>query len=166
MELLTILLKGVAGGIAALGFAIMFNSTQRTLASIFLLGMLGILLKLFAASLHFNIVLATFIGAASVGILSQLVSYLKKTPVLVVSIPAVIPMIPGKYIYHTMIGMVGMIGDVEDDKFWGLLRETISNGLNATFILLVLSLGISLPYLIMRKQSVNYFKGFSLKDES
>lgn len=161
MELLLILEKSILGGLAAVGFAVLFNVFPRTLYAIFGLGMLGIFLKMLFLSLGINIILATFIGAASIGLLSQWLSYAIKTPVLIISIPSVIPMIPGAFLYRMMIGFVRMAGNMEEDAFLDVLSHTINNGMKAIFILLVLALGISLPYLIARKDSVNYFgKGF------
>jgi uncharacterized membrane protein YjjB (DUF3815 family) len=167
MDFLMIFEKSLLGGIAAVGFAILFNAFHRTLSSIFCLGALGIFLKVVALSFDVNIILATFIGAASIGMLSQWVSYLTKTPILIISIPSVIPMIPGTFLYRMMIGFVRMTGNVDDNEFLIILSNTINNGVKAVFILMVLALGISLPYLIARKDSVNYFKGFiNVKDRS
>jgi uncharacterized membrane protein YjjB (DUF3815 family) len=162
MEYLLILLKTIAGGVAALGFAILFNVTKRTLLFIFGLGAVAILIKLVFIQLGFNLIISSFAAASTVGILSQAGALWKKTPPLVIAIPSVIPMVPGIFIYKMMLGFIQLATVTEESAFNIDMMNTIENGTKALFILLSLSLGVGIPYILHRKNAIDYFR-FSRK---
>ena len=63
-------------------------------------------------------------------------------------------MVPGALAYRTMLGIIHLTGDVDQTTFVQLLHETSSNGIKAFFVLMVLSLGVSAPMLLTRRESV------------
>jgi uncharacterized membrane protein YjjB (DUF3815 family) len=154
-EILMILEKGIWFGFAALGFAVLFNVPQRTLLIIWLLGAAGGLTKLLLMQCNIGIVIATFAGAALIGILSVYAAHNKHAPPLVFSIPSVIPMIPGAFAYRMMLGLLKLSGiSVSGESYYQTLAETTSNGLKAIFILMALAVGVAIPMLISRKDTV------------
>lgn len=155
MNWLDILVKSIYGGVAAVGFAVLFNVPKRTLFYIFVFGAFGICAKFILLKLTIDVIAATLVGAGIIGIFSVLASYNKSAPAPVFSIPAVIPMVPGTYIYRMMIGIMelhGRSGTAFNDV---LMQETITNGLNAAFVIMALSVGVSIPNLILRKEVFN-----------
>lgn len=158
MDYLILIGKCLCGGLAALGFGVMFNVTHRTLFTIFFLGALGLGIRTISLLLNIEIIISSFISAVVIGFLAQLFAIQKKSPPLVIAIPSVIPMIPGIFIYEMMIGLIHLSEDVDSEAFVILLSQTVNNGLKAVFILLALSFGISIPYLVFRRDSFNYFK--------
>lgn len=152
IDWLTLMEKSLFGGLAALGFGILFNVPVRTLLHISLLGLLGIFLKNYLLSFDISIILSSFIGATAIGILSLLAAKSKHSPPLVFSIPAVIPMVPGIFTYKTMLGIIKLTGETGMD-FNKVLSSTINNGLKATFIMMTLAVGVSAPNLIFRRES-------------
>ena len=155
VEILMILEKGIWFGFAALGFAILFNVPQRTLLIIWLIGATGGLTKLMLMQCDIGIVISTFAGASLVGILSVYAAHNKHAPPLVFSIPSVIPMIPGAFAYRMMLGLMKLAGTaVPNDTYYQTLAETTSNGLKTMFILMALAVGVAIPMLISRKETI------------
>lgn len=154
-----ILEKGIWFGFAALGFAILFNVPQRTLLIIWSIGALGGILKLVFMQLNIGIVIASFAGAALVGILSVYAAHNKHAPPLVFSIPAVIPMVPGAFAYRMMLGLIKLSGtELSSNTYYQTLAETTSNGLKSMFILMALAVGVAVPMLFSRKETVKRIK--------
>ena len=154
-ELLLILEKGIWFGFAALGFAILFNVPQRTLFIIWLIGAAGGITKLLLMYFGIDIVISTFIGATLVGILSVYAAHNKHAPPLVFSIPSVIPMVPGAFAYRMMLGLIKLSGTaVTNPNYSQTLDETVSNGLKTLFILITLAVGVAIPMLISRKETI------------
>ncbi len=154
MILLDILIKAFWSGIAAIGFAILFNVPQRTLLPIGAMGAIGGLIKFGGMSLGLGIVFASFLGATIIGIISIQLAHLKKSPPLVFSIPGVIPMVPGAFAYRMMLGFIALIDLEGKDTYIQTLIDTVNNGAKMVFILLSLAIGVSLPMLISRKESI------------
>jgi uncharacterized membrane protein YjjB (DUF3815 family) len=155
LEFLMILEKGIWFGFAALGFAILFNVPQRTLKIIWLIAAAGGLTKLVLIQCNIGIVIATFAGATLIGILSVYAAHNKHAPPLVFSIPSVIPMIPGAFAYRMMLGLIQLSGTaVSNNTYYQTLAETMSNGLKTMFILMALAVGVAIPMLISRKETI------------
>ncbi|WP_423127767.1 threonine/serine exporter family protein [Gaoshiqia sp. Z1-71] len=158
MEWIVFVEKWVWLGFAALGFAILFNVPLRTLWPAFVLGALGGVLKLVTMSLGGGIILGSFLGAVLIGFMSIAAAHYKHAPPMVFAIPAVIPMVPGAFAYRMMIGIIKLTGDVDPAIFVELMNDTVNNGLKALFILLSLSLGVSAPMLLTRRESAKEIK--------
>ena len=142
----------VWSGCAALGFAVLFNVPPRTLLAIFLLGAGGAAVKLGLLATAVNPVLASFLGAATVGTLSIPVAHWKHSPPAVFSIAAVIPMVPGMYAYRMMLGVIELTGAV-GDAYPLILAQTVNNGVKTLFIVMALAVGVGVPNLITRQES-------------
>lgn len=159
MELIHLLEKGFWAGLAALGFAILFNVPQRTLLIIWALGALGGFTKFFLLGLEANIALSSLAGATLIGIFSVYAAHNKQAPPLVFSIPSVIPMVPGAFAYRMILGMMELVGTTSDsENYLKTLAETTNNGLKAFFILIALSAGVAIPMLVTRKDSFKRIK--------
>jgi uncharacterized membrane protein YjjB (DUF3815 family) len=158
MILLEILTKGFWSGIAAVGFAILFNVPRRTLFPIGALGAIGGLIKFGAIFFEIGIVFASFIGATLIGIISIKLAHMKKSPPLIFSIPAVIPMVPGAFAYRMMLGLIALISFEDADNYIQTLISTVNNGAKMIFILISLAIGVSMPMLITRKESIKKAK--------
>jgi uncharacterized membrane protein YjjB (DUF3815 family) len=153
-----LLYKAVWGGVAALGFAALFNVPARSLVHIFLFGATGVFLKLLLLANGINIVLASLIGAAAIGFLSIPAAHNKHTPPLIFYIPAVIPMVPGVLAYKMMLGLIKLTGDPKSANYVPILSETVNYGIKVLFILISLSVGVIVPMLLVRKDSVKDIK--------
>jgi uncharacterized membrane protein YjjB (DUF3815 family) len=155
LEILTILEKGIWFGFAALGFAVLFNVPQRTLIVIWLMGAAGGIAKLILMHFNTDIVVASFAGASLVGILSVYAAHNKHAPPLVFSIPSVIPLVPGAFAYRMMLGLLRLSSTmVTSESYSQTLAETASNGLKTLFVLIALAVGVAIPMLISRKETI------------
>jgi len=158
MDYIHLILKAFAGGFAAIGFALLFNTNRSALLTIFFLGAAGIFIKVGGMLFDINIIFTSFFGAVFVGFVSYYLALYIKRPPLTMAIPSVIPMIPGIFLYRMMIGFVELAANKQfgEQEFISLLSFTYSNGIKAIFILSGLALGISFPYLLFRKRSLHY----------
>lgn len=158
MEWVAFFEKWIWLGFAAAGFAILFNVPARTLWVIFLLGAFGGALKFLTLNIGGGIILGSFLGAVLVGFLSIGAAHFRHAPPFVFAIPAVIPMVPGAYAYRMMLGIIHLTGDLDQAVFLQLLQQSIDNGLKAFFVLMALSLGVSAPMLLTRRESAKSLK--------
>ena len=159
MDYIALLEKGFWAGLAALGFAILFNVPQRTLFIIWAMGALGGLTKFFLLNLEVSIVLSSMVGASVIGVLSVYAAHNKQAPPLVFSIPSVIPMVPGAFAYRMMLGCMELAGTASTSQnYLSTMAETTNNGLKAIFILIALSAGVSIPMLVTRKDTFKRIK--------
>ena len=152
MDALLLIERCVWSGLAALGFAVLFNVPPRTLLSIFALAAGGAAVKLGLLGAAVNPVLASFLGAATIGTLSVPMAHWKHAPPAVFSIAAVIPMVPGMYAYRMMLGVIELTGAV-GDAYPLILAQTVNNGVKTLFILAALAVGVGVPNLLTRKES-------------
>ena len=146
-------MKSILGGFAAIGFAILFNVPKRLLLHIFVMGAIALFIKSTCLDFfHINIIFTSFLSSSTIGVIGLLVSRYKRTPPLILAIPSVIPLVPGIFIYNTLIGLMKMASE-SDNGFYDLFIQTTHNGLKATFILMVLAIGVAIPNLLLRQQS-------------
>ncbi|WP_035445696.1 threonine/serine exporter family protein [Atopococcus tabaci] len=124
----------IAAGVVAAGFSVLYNAPSRTTFASGLAGMAGWLVY---ASLPSDNGLDLFIaaGAASFALsaLSQIFARRYKVPVIVFSIPALIPLVPGGTAYNTMRALM-------EENF----DNTIRLGTETFFISGAIALGVSL----------------------
>jgi len=154
MILLEILIKSFWAGIAAIGFAILFNVPRRTLVPIWCIGAMGGLIKFTAMNYEMGVVFASFLGAVAVGVLAIQLAHMRNSPPLVFSIPSVIPMVPGIFAYKFMLGMIALTSIEKTDIYLQTLIETVNNGSKMMFVLISLGTGVAIPMLLTRKESI------------
>lgn len=106
--------------------------------------------------MHFNIsiVFASFLAAIIIGIVSIRMAYSKDSPPLVFYIPSVIPLIPGFFMYKMMLGIMSLTSVTDTDLYLQNLITTVNNGAKAIFILISLGIGVAVPMLITRKETI------------
>ena len=150
-------------GIAAVGFGILFNIPRKTILIVFLLGFAAGLVKFLLIDFKVNIVLSSLIAASFVGILSSPLAHKVHHPPVVFSIPPIIPMIPGYYAYETMLSIMNFtFMEKGNPQRVELIEAIFFNGFTMLFILISITIGVSLPLLLSRKETVKK----SLKDNS
>lgn len=144
-------------GVAALGFAVLFNVPPRTLVNVFLIAAAGCLCRLLLMQDHINIIFATFLGACLIGLLSILGAHKNSTAPFILSIPAVIPMVPGVFIYRLILGLVRIAEYSNGNYPPQLLSDTVNYGMKSFFILGSIAMGVAFPLLISRKETAKNF---------
>ena len=158
MILIDIITKSLWAGIAAIGFAILFNVPRRTIFAIWGMGAIGGLIKFTSMHFELGIVFGSFLGATVIGIMSIQMAHLRKSPPLVFSIPSVIPMVPGFFAYKMMLGLIALTTIENTDAYLQTLIETVNNGAKTMFILISLGTGVAIPMLLSRKESIKKSK--------
>ena len=157
MSLLELIEKCFWFGIAALGFAVLFNVPPRTLVNVFLIAAAGCLCRLLFMHDGMNIILATFIGACLIGLLSILAAHKNATAPFILSIPAVIPMVPGVFIYRLIFGLVRISEYYIGNYTPPLFSDTVNYGIKSFFILGAIAMGVAFPMMISRKETSKNF---------
>jgi uncharacterized membrane protein YjjB (DUF3815 family) len=153
--ILHVLEVSVWSGIAAVGFGILFNIPRKAILTVFLLGFGAGFVKFGLLYFETHIVVASLLAAFFVGILSLPLAHGIHQPPVVFSIPAVIPMIPGYFAYETVLSIMSFVFLEKDYSKRIIYMEAIfSNGFNMLFILSSLTIGVSLPLLLLRKDTV------------
>ena len=158
MNFLEIITKSFWAGIAAMGFAVLFNVPRRVIFYIGMLGAIGGLIKFTVMNFDIGIVFASFLGATAVGIISNQMAHMRNSPPLVFSIPSVIPMVPGMFAYKMMLGLIALTSIENTEDYLQSLISTVNNGAKAMFILISLGTGVAIPMLLSRKESIKKSK--------
>lgn len=153
MEWVLFFEKGFWFGMAAVGFAVLFNVPARALLAVFILAAAGGLTRTIMIQNEANIVVSTLLGAMLIGFMSILFAHKKHAPPPVFAIPAVIPMVPGILAYKMTLGLINLAGDIHQETYNQILSETVNNGLKVALILMSLAGGVGVPMLLTRKES-------------
>lgn len=135
------LTQALAAAMAALGFSIMFNVPKRyipaaCLGAIITVDVRDVCMVLF----HTGMASASFFGAAVLSLLYFSISKYFHAPVFVVTIPAIIPLIPGVLLYRFLFAII----DISHMNLLELMMA-LRTGVEAMLILLGISLGATLP---------------------
>lgn len=129
----------LSAGIAGLGFAIIFHIRPKHLPVTFVGAALGWLLYLAAKQVWRANAIGMMFAALGVTVYSEIGARLFHMPVSVIYTPAIIPMIPGGYLYYCMRGFV--TDSQEDFVEYGsmLLEDTLSIVLGTMIVLTFVS---------------------------
>jgi uncharacterized membrane protein YjjP (DUF1212 family) len=102
-ELSTLALRALASFAGGCGFAILYNSTHRTVLAVGVLALVGNELRLALYDVGMQLALATFLGALVVGVLASLVRARMRAPRIALTVPGIIIMVPGTYAFQTVV---------------------------------------------------------------
>jgi len=151
--------KAVWAGIAALGFGLLFNIPKQVIFTVFILGFLAGVVKFISLDFGYSIITATFFASLFIGIISIPFAYKVNKPIVVFSIPSIIPMIPGFYAYKTILSIREFTFVKMDNSDHELLLNSIfSNGFMVLFILFAITVGVSAPMLLLGKDMARKLK--------
>jgi uncharacterized membrane protein YjjP (DUF1212 family) len=103
VELVPVLWRGVASFAGGCGFAILYNSSARTVLAVGILSLLGNDLRLVLQDLGMALSPATFFGALAVGLLASLARAALRDPRIALTVPGIIIMTPGIYAFQTIV---------------------------------------------------------------
>ncbi len=139
-------------GMAALGFAILFNVPRRTLLGCALCGALGHLLRtLLVTPGLLPIEAATLAGAGLVGFVGALLARIQRVPMPIFTVSGVIPMMPGVFAYRAMIGLI-QVSSLGPSASAGILVEATTNLIKTALILGAIAVGIAAPTLLFQRR--------------
>jgi uncharacterized membrane protein YjjP (DUF1212 family) len=103
VELVPVLWRAVASFAGGCGFAILYNSSARTVLAVGILSLLGNDLRLVLHDLGMALPPATFFGALAVGLLASLARAALRDPRIALTVPGIIIMTPGIYAFQTIV---------------------------------------------------------------
>ncbi len=140
-------------GVAALGFAILFNVPLRTLPGCALGGAMAYLIRT-ALTVQTGLVgveTATLAGATTVGFLGVIFGRLWHVPAVVFVVPGVMPLMPGSQAFSTMVDIVILATGDMTVITETLLVEAAINAIKTMLILCAIAGGIAIPSLLLRR---------------
>ncbi len=158
LELFPLLVNAFWSGLAALGFGILFKIPKRLMLTVFVLGFLAGFIKFYTLQLNWDIAIATFLAALSVGFLAVAFAKRVAKPTVVFMIPAIIPMIPGYFAYQVILNIQKFIFLHQSSTDFTYLNQIFYNGFMTLIILFAISIGVSLPMLILGKDMTKKLK--------
>lgn len=155
MDLIEILLKGFACGVAALGFGILFNAPRRSLWMLSLVGLVGGIFKfgLMLPEIGARIVLATFMASLAIGFMGVFLGNWRKMIPMMITIPSVIPLVPGAFAYKAMLGLMSL-NEFPAGSYSDAVNQTVYHGVMTLFVLLSISIGVTIPLVLFKLEFV------------
>lgn len=151
MELLGVSLRDlVLSGLAALGFAVLFNVPRRLLVGCFICGATGHTLRTVLVTFGASVEFSTLFGAVAVGFIAAWLSDRYRVPASVFNVTGAIPLVPGVFAYQTIVGLLSATA-ASGDASMSLLTTAVINGVRTTLILGAIAFGIAAPMLLFRR---------------
>lgn len=136
----------IVTGISATGFGMIFGVPRRSLPSVTILGIIGMCVRNFLAFyLNLGVIIGSLAGASLISIIAVRLVQPTRSPNHVLSIPSVIPMVPGILMYRGIFGFIQMGREVE-----GFMRS-MDFLINASLIVLCISIGVAIPNIFARR---------------
>ncbi len=137
----------VSAFIAAAGFSTMFNVPPRLLWVVGLGGVISVGIRTLSMD-YFNVGLpiGTLLGAMTVSIISLKAVHWFHVPSHVLTIPSVIPLMPGILMYRLLFNIID-IDTLDVSNF----LIAFQGGVNATLIILAIAVGVALPNIFAQK---------------
>ena len=160
----TYLSYSIAAAISAMGFSMIFNIPKRLLWVVAIGGIIAVCTRNFVnlGASNNNIgldqgpIMASLVGSLLISVVCVKFVHVFHTPHHCLSIPSVIPMVPGVLMYRALFALIEMQGIV------GELTEAFSNAVKASLIILCIAIGVAIPNIYarrwlnpMRKQKLN-----------
>lgn len=100
------LLSAVYAFFGTMGFTVLFNCPKKSVLKASLIGALGWTSYLLTVDSGQSVIMGTFIGAITVGLIGELFANKFRSPATIFIIPGIIPLVPGYGIYYTMISII------------------------------------------------------------
>ena len=149
--LLGLLENLVFGAIPAVGFGMLFNVPVRILGWCALGGALGRGTRFLLMQIGIPITWGTLLAAAVVSFLGVSAAQRLRAHPKVFTVAAIIPMIPGVYMFTALMAITQMERQGPTPE---LLATVLKAGLDATFIVAALAVGLAVPGLYKRRPVV------------
>ena len=141
------LIFALGSAIGAVGFSVMFNLPKRLLFAAGIGGVIAVCTRNFCIfELHQSAVMGTFIGATMVSIIAVKAIHWLHAPTQVLTVPAVIPLIPGVLIYRLLFAIIN-IRDLSVDE----LLKAVQSGVDAVLIILGIAIGVAMPSILAQR---------------
>ena len=131
----------IFAAIGAMGFSILFNLPPRLLYAVGIGGALAVCTRNFLVfSLGCSSAFGTLIGATLVSVIAVKAMHWLHTPMQVLIVPAMIPLVPGVLIYRFLYAGISIKTMTLDQ-----LLLAIQSGVDASQIILAIAIGAAMP---------------------
>lgn len=146
-----------AAAISAVGFSMIFNIQRRLLLIVAIGGILAVCTRNYInlgpstdnIGLDMGLVAGSFAGAALISIIAVKAVHWFHVPNHVLTIPAVIPMIPGVLMYRMLFGLINSrVTTIEQVT---PVMKAVDSGITSGLVIMSIALGVALPTIIGRK---------------
>ncbi len=104
-------LQVLTGAVGACGFALCSHVSCRHLLPASLGGVLSWAIYLWVYGYGESLFLASFVAAAAVYVWSEVMAHGLKAPVTIFLAPGIIPLLPGSFLYYTMLALLNQQSD-------------------------------------------------------
>lgn len=153
MIAIDILLDAVFAAIAGVGFGMISNPPLRALTRIAILAAAGHALRFSLMNyIGMDIASGSFFGALLIGFGSLWLGRGIHTPMTVLYIPALLPMVPGIYAYKTVFSLLMFLHSLHDtNQGMEYMELFFLNGSVAFSVMALMTIGATLPNLIFKK---------------
>lgn len=143
----------VAAAISAMGFSMIFNIPRRLLWVVAIGGIIAVCTRNFVnlgpsnnnIGLDWGPVIGSLVGSALISIIVTRLVHQFRTPHHCLSIPSVIPMIPGVLMYRALFAFIDMRGVV------GEVTVAMNNAIQASLMILCIAIGVAIPNIFARR---------------
>ncbi len=142
-----------AAAISAMGFSMIFNIPRRLLWVVAIGGIIAVCTRNFVnlgpssnnVGLDMGLAIGSLAGSALVSLIAVKAVHWVHAPNHVISIPSVIPMVPGVLMYRAIVGLIemnGVVGELTDA--WKFL-------MGSAITIMCISLGVAIPNVFARR---------------
>ena len=143
----------LAAAISAMGFATIFNAPKRLMPWIAVGGIIAVCFRNFVnlgpsngnMGLDAGPIVGTLCGSALISIINIKMVHILHTPHQCITIPAVIPMVPGVLMYRALYALIDMQGVV------GEVTTATHNAINGSLLIIMIAVGVDIPNIFARK---------------
>lgn len=143
----------IAAAISAMGFSMIFNIPRRLLPVVAVGGIIAVCTRNFVNlgpsngnfGLDLGLIIGSLAGSALISLIATQAIHWFNAPHHCLSIPSVIPMIPGVLMYRSLFAFIDMHGVV------GEVTTAMHNGILASLTILCISIGVAIPNIFFRQ---------------
>lgn len=141
--------KSIWAGLAAVGFALLFNVPRRTLFGCTLAGALGYAVRSLLLELGLvGIETGTLLAATLVSVLGVVFGRVWRVPAVVFAVPGLIPFVPGSLAFRAVSDLLTLTTGAADDT---LLLKAVVSTLKSILIVGAIAAGVAVPSLLLRR---------------
>ena len=141
-----------AAAISAMGFSMIFNIPRRLLWVVAIGGIIAVCTRNFVnlgpsnnnMGLDMGLAIGSLAGSALASLIAVKAVHWVHAPNHVISIPSVIPMVPGVLMYRALVGLIEMNGVV------GELTNAMKFGMASAITIMCIALGVAIPNVFAR----------------
>lgn len=141
-----------AAAISAMGFSMIFNIPRRLLWVVAIGGIIAVCTRNFVnlgpsnnnIGLDMGLAIGSLAGSALASLIAVKAVHWVHAPNHVLSIPSVIPMVPGVLMYRALVGLIEMNGVV------GELTNAMKFGMASAITIMCIALGVAIPNVFAR----------------